>query len=167
MRRAAIFLLVLTLAAPAAAQAPTPVPSAPPTASAPQEPIDATKLGVSLARIQKGLRLKQGTESQSGSPLHLMFQVQVYGAAPKIDVLKGFDLMHGAVPGSAPSHQQMIDYWTPQAFSAPTVPFGTMIFWAAEQLSKKSKRSACEEEIANYKATLMQGISIAAPRCAQ
>jgi hypothetical protein len=162
MRPAAMFLLLLSLAAPVAAQDPAPAPAAPQETT-----IDATKLGVSLSRIQKGLRIQQGTETQSGSPLRLVFQVQVYGAAPRIDVLKGFDLLHGAVPGSAPSHQQMVDFWTPQAFSAPTVPFGAMAFWAIDQLSKKSKRSACEEEIANYKATLMQGISIAAPRCAQ
>ena len=130
--------------------------------------IDATKLGVSIARIQKGLRTQpESTTAMSGVPLRLQFQVQVYGQAPKIDVLKGYDLFNGPVPGTAPSHHQMIDFWTPQMYSAPALPFSTLAFWAAQQLWKKSKKTACEEEIANYRALLMQGVNVSAPRCTQ
>ena len=99
--------------------------------------------------------------------MRLQFQVQVYGQAPRIDVLNGVDLFGGQVPGTAPSHGQMIDFWTPPAYSAPVVPFSTIAFWAAQQLWKKSKKTACEEEIANYRALLMQGVNVSAPRCAQ
>ena len=40
-------------------------------------------------------------------------------------------------------------------------------FWAADQVWQKSKKSQCEEEIANYRALVMQGVSVAAPRCSQ
>ena len=164
MRVLAASMLMVSLAVPAWAQQP---PQADSQSAPDPTTIDATKLGVDLARIQKGLRVQPSSTPQSVAPLRLEFQVQVYGAAPKIDLLKGFDLLHGAVPGSAPSHRQMIDFWTPQAFSAPTAPFLAMAYWAANQLWKKSKKTACEEEIANYRAVLMQGVNISAPRCTQ
>jgi hypothetical protein len=169
MRPVAVLVLIVSLSGRAWAQEPqrpAPAQETPPTDPAPT--IDATKLGVSLARIQKGLRTQPETvTAASGLPLRLQFQVQVYGQAPRIDVLKGFDLFNGQVPGSAPSHNQMIDYWTPPAYSAPALPFSTLAFWAAQQLWKKSKKSACEEEIANYRALLMQGVNVSAPRCTQ
>jgi len=157
-------VLGLTLAVPAMAQ--DPAPSAPSGPLEPLGPIDATKLGVSFDRIRKGLRQQETSETRSGSPLHLEFQVQVYGTAPRIDVIQDFDLLYGSVPGSAPSHQQMIDYWTPQMFSAPAMPISAMFGWVAQQLAKKSQKSACEEAIAQYRAAVMKGISMSAPRCA-
>ena len=156
MRHAATFLLLLSLATPAAArQDPAP------------EPLDATKMGVSLARIQKGLRTQPGTETHDGTTLRLQFQVQVFGASPAIDVFKGFDLLHGDVPGTAPSHQQMIAFWTPKAFSSPTAPILAMALWASQQLWKKTKKTACEEDVASYRSLVMQGVSVSAPRCTQ
>jgi hypothetical protein len=169
MRAPATFLLIASLSGQAWAQEPQPpaTTAAAPAAEAPTT-IDATKLGVSLARIQKGLRLQpQATSTSPGAPIRLQFQVQVYGQAPRIDVLKGVDLFNGQVPGSAPSHGQMIDFWTPPAYSAPALPFSTLAFWAAQQLWKKGKKSACEEEIANYRALVMQGVNVSAPRCTQ
>ena len=40
-------------------------------------------------------------------------------------------------------------------------------FWLANQFWEKSKKSRCEEEIAAYRALLMQGVSVSAPRCTQ
>jgi hypothetical protein len=34
-------------------------------------------------------------------------------------------------------------------------------------MAEKSKKSRCEEEIANYRALIMQGVNAAAPRCTQ
>ena len=59
--------------------------------------------------------------------------MQVFGTAPRIDVIQDFDLLNGDVPGSAPSHRQMIDFWTPKAFSSPVMPFSAMAVWAAQQ----------------------------------
>jgi hypothetical protein len=39
--------------------------------------------------------------------------------------------------------------------------------WAAQQLVNKSRKSECEAELANYRALLMQGVNVAAPRCTQ
>ena len=175
MRIAAALVLVSSLAAgPAWAQDPQPKPQAqPPQPEKTQPPpdvetvtINPNLLGVSISRIQKRLFTQQTFEQSGLSPLHLEFQVQVFGEAPKIDVLKGVDLLNGDAPGTAPTHQQMINFWTPQEYSAPALPVSAMAFWLAEQIWKKSKKTACEEEIAAYRSMLMQGVNVAAPRCA-
>ena len=160
MRGLAVLIVLAGLAMPAFAQEPQPAP-------APDPEIDATKLGVDLARIQKGLRVAETKEKLTTDGLRLSFSVQVYGQAPKIDVLQGIDLFNGGVPGSAPSHNQMIEFWTPPIYRTPGLPISALAYWAAQQFWEKSKKSRCEEEIANYRALVMQGVNIAAPRCTQ
>lgn len=155
-------LVLIGLAGPASAQAP-PVPPPPVDAQA----IDAGKLGVDLARIKKGLRVAETREKITTDGLRLDFSIQVYGQAPRIDVLKGIDLFNGAVPGTAPSHNQMIEFWTPAIYRSPTMPVSALAYWAAQQIWQKSKKSQCEEEIATYRSLVMQGVNIAAPRCTQ
>src|SRR6478735_9862143 len=162
MRGLASALLIGCLASPCFAQEP-----APPPAPAPVTTIDATKLGVSLSRIQKGLFIAESREKQGGDAMHLEFNVQVYGKSPKIEVLKGIDLFNGQVPGTSPTHNQMIEFWTPQIYRTPVMPVSALAVWAAEQLWQKSKKSQCEQEIADYRALVMQGVSVAAPRCSQ
>lgn len=155
-----VCLVVLSFAAPSAAQDPAPAPQ-------PDPAIDVTKLGVSLPRIQRGLFIAESRERRDGTEMRLEFNVQVYGLAPKIEVLKGVDLFNGAVPGSAPSHGQMIEYWTPPIYRTPGLPISALAFWAAQHLWEKSKKTRCEEEIANYRSLIMQGVNVSAPRCTQ
>lgn len=164
MRVLALAALLLSLSSPAWAQDAESSPGAPADGQ-----IDATKLGVSLERILRGLRLTEAREKerQSGDALRIEFQVQVYGMAPKIEVLKGVDLFNGPVPGSAPTHRQFIDHVTPQIYRSPGLPISTLAFWAAQQLWTKSKKTRCEEEIAAYRELLMQGVNVSAPRCTQ
>jgi hypothetical protein len=162
MRALTTWLLLAGLAVPAIAQdqqAPAP--------PAQEQAIDVTKLGVSLKRIQRGLFIAESREKQGGDAMHLEFNVQVYGKAPKIEVLKGIDLLNGAVPGSAPSHQQVIDFLTPQIYRTPVMPVSALAMWAAQQFWDKGKKSRCEQEIADYRAMVMQGINVSAPRCTQ
>lgn len=162
MRVFALTALLLGLAAPAWAQAT-------PATSAAETPVDPNKFGVSLERIQKGLFLTESREKdqQAGTAFRLEYQVQVYGMAPKIEVLKGVDLFNGPVPGSAPSHRQLIDHVTPQIYRTPGLPLSAGLFWLANQFWESSKKTRCEEEIANYRALLMEGVNVAAPRCTQ
>lgn len=155
-------LILVGLAGPAWAQDP-PVPE--PPAEAPS--IDASKLGVDLSRIKRGLRVAETREKLPTDGLRLDFSIQVYGQAPRIDVLKGIDLFNGGVPGTAPSHNQMIEFWTPAIYRSPTMPVSALAFWAAQQIWQKSKKSQCEEEIATYRSLVMQGVNVAAPRCAR
>ena len=160
MRGFASFVLIACLATPCFAQDPQPAP-------APDPAIDVTKLGISIKRIQQGLFIAESREKRGGDAMHLEFNVQVYGQSPKIEVLKGIDLFNGAVPGTAPSHGQMIEFWTPQIYRSPGLPISALAFWAAQHFWEKSKKSRCEEEIADYRALVMQGVSISAPRCTQ
>ena len=163
MRALALLLLVLSVSAPAWAQdsEAKPAPADQPVA------IDATKLGVSLARIQKGLRVSESSEKQSASPLRIEYSVQVYGFAPRIDLLKDVDILHGDAPGTAPTHRQVIEFLTPQIYRQPAAPISALAWWAGMKMWQKSKKSQCEQEIADYRAMLMQGMNIAAPRCTQ
>jgi hypothetical protein len=152
--------LLLLLAVPAAAQDSQP----------PQGPddIDATKMGVSLARIQKGLRIAEATEQKRPeSPLRLSFQIQVYGQAPRIDVLKDVDLFNGQVPGTPPTHKDVIEFLTPPMYRLPALPFAAFMGWAAQALANQNRKANCEAELANYRALLMQGVNVSAPRCTQ
>lgn len=159
MRLTTACLLTLLAAAPAIAQ------EAPPADGA--NDIDATKMGVSLARIQKGLRIAESTDERSTSPLRLSFQIQVYGQAPKIDVLKDVDLLGGAVPGTPPTHREVIEFLTPPIYRQPALPFSALMGWAAQALANQSRKANCEAELANYRALLMQGVNVSAPRCTQ
>jgi len=167
MRSLAQVVLLFALASPAFAQdAQRPQqPQSPPPAQ--DDTIDATKLGVSLSKIQKGLFIAEARDKDKRDGLHLEFNVQVYGVAPKIEVLKGIDLFNGPVPGTAPSHGQMIEYWTPQIYRTPGLPISALAYWVGQHMWEKSKKSRCEEEIANYRAMVMQGMNVAAPRCTQ
>lgn len=165
MRSFVLVGLILGLAVPAPAQGPPPQP--PPAEPKADTQIDSTKLGVSLSRIQRGLFIATERDKSNPDGLRLEFNVQVYGMAPKIEVLKGIDLFNGAVPGTAPSHSQMLEFITPAIYRSPGLPVSALAFWAANQIWQKSKKTRCEEEIANYRALVMQGVNVAAPRCTQ
>lgn len=162
MRGLATLMMVLAVTSSALAQDTTSAPAADP-----QPAIDATKLGVSLARIRKGLRTAESKEKDTRDGLRIEFQIQVYGQAPRIELLKGVDLVHGAVPGTAPSHRDVVDFLTPQMYRTPALPVSALATWAAQYFWEKSKKTRCEEEIANYRALLMQGVNVSAPRCTQ
>lgn len=165
MRALAAWLVVLVaLGGSVRGQQAKPAEPPPPAG---ESTIDATKLGVSLSRIQRGLRIAESKDKMSADGLRLDFSIQVYGQAPKIDVLSGVDLFNGGVPGTAPSHNQLIEFWTPPIYRSPTMPVSALAFWAAKYFWEKSKKTQCEEEIANYRALVMQGVNVAAPRCTQ
>ncbi len=175
MHRVAALAIVALLALPAfaaARQSPAPEgPAGPDTQSAPQESrsarsIDATKLGVSLDRIRRELRQADAAEDAGDGPLKLAFTVEVYGTAPKIDLLRDFPLT-GPVPYGAPTHREVLEFLTPQEFRSPVIPFSAVAYWAAQQLWNKSKKARCEEELAEYRRLVMQGVAVAAPRCTQ
>lgn len=166
MRSFALLSLILGLAAVPAGAQETPQ-AQPPAETTADSQVDSTKMGVSLSRIQRGLFVATERDRNNPDGMRLEFNVQVYGMAPKIEVLKDVDLFNGAVPGTAPTHNQMIEFWTPPIYRTPGLPISALAFWAANQVWQKSKKARCEEEIANYRAMIMQGVNVAAPRCTQ
>jgi hypothetical protein len=175
MRAAALALLMAAaFAVPAAAQAPAPAAEEGGTsATAPVQDsppaVDPSKLGVSMSRIQRGLRISEARErSSSTSPFRLEYQIQVFGRAPTLDLLNDFSISASApIAYGAPTHAEFLNHWTPQAFRSPPADFGALAGWALFQLAKRSDRSKCEQEIADYRSLVMQGISAPAPRCTQ
>lgn len=131
--------------------------------------IDAAKLGVSIDRIRRELRTRESTETVTSNGRKLNIRVEVFGEAPAIDFFsdKSFSLTLGPVPRSAPTHREHIDFVTPEEFRAPVVPIFGLAIWAAQKLAEKSRKSKCEEEVETYRRTLMAGIAVTAPRCAQ
>ena len=162
MRALALFALTLGLAAPAwgqdaaSAQDPPPAPA-----------IDVTKLGVDLSRIQKGLRIAETKEQETRDGLRVEFNIQVYGTAPPIQIWTEADLYNGHVPGTAPTHRQMIDQMTPQIYRQPGVDFFGLAIMAGVKLVEMGKKANCEADIRAYRELLMQGVNVAAPRCTQ
>ena len=173
MVRVIAALLVAILAVPTgalaqAAQAPTAEPS-PGRSTEPQPSaesattVDASKMGVDLSRIKREL-VQADEAEESDSPLRLRFTVQVVGVAPKIDLLEGFKLS-GAIPYGAPTHQEILEVFTPQAYRSPTIPFSALAVLAAQKLSQYSNKRRCEEELEAYRQLVMQGVAVSAPRC--
>jgi hypothetical protein len=160
MRVFVVLALLIGLSGPAWAQE----PAAPAVDS---ETFDATKLGVSLSRIQKGLRMVESKEKTIGDGLRLDISIQVFGTSPKIELFKEVDLFSGPVPGSAPTHQEYLQFVTPQIYRTPSMPISSLAAWVGQWMWQQNKKSRCEEEIANYRALVMQGVNVSAPRCTQ
>jgi hypothetical protein len=168
MRQLVAVLLVMALVMPAGAFAQQTGQAGASQASPPaseQSSVDASKLGVDLARIKRELAQAEESE-ESDSPLRLRFTVQVLGVAPKIDLLEGFKLS-GPIPYGAPTHQEFLDVVTPQAYKAPVVPIFGLAVVAAQKLMQYSKKQQCQAEIDEYRRLVMQGVAVSAPRCTQ
>jgi hypothetical protein len=168
MKALALLAMLLGAAGPAWARQEQEAPDQDPAALTKVAPeIDATKLGVSLPRILRQLGLEEVRDNAPQDTLRLQYNVQVFGTAPKIEVLKGVDLFNGPVPGSAPTHQQYIEYATPYMYRLPALPVSAAAAWVGQWMWQKSKKTRCEEEIENYRALVMQGVNVSAPRCTQ
>src|SRR5262245_24943002 len=161
MKRFIALVLAAALALPSLALAQAGQPSQP----QPAESVDATKLGVDLARIKREL-VEPETESEGDSPLRLRFSVQVIGVAPRINLLEGFAL-DGPMQYGSPTHQEVLTVLTPQAYRSPTVDFLGLAVLAAQKLGQLGRKQRCEAEVAEYRQLVMQGVAVAAPRCTQ
>ena len=133
LRSIGLTALLLGLAPVARAQQPS-APE-PPAAAAPT--IDVTRLGLDLARINRQLQQSAAREQRDG--LNLRYIIDVYGRAPRIDVLdpKRDNLLHGPVPWGAPTHQQMLDVMTPQEFRSPAADFTSIFRWLSDKAKDK------------------------------
>jgi hypothetical protein len=128
MKRSGAFVLAVALAlpAPAVAQGPKSADS------------NADRLPVSLARIKRGLREKPTEPLRLSDRVLLSYYVSVVGEGPPIDVFKDFDTQRGAVPFSAPTHQELFYQVTPQEFRAPSADILGAAVWLGTKLAKKT-----------------------------
>ena len=75
--------------------------------------LDAIELPVSLERIKRRLaELPETTEGRN--LLRLSYYIEVYGRAPAIKVVDGFDLHTGPIPYGSPTHREMLGAMTPR-----------------------------------------------------
>jgi hypothetical protein len=74
-------------------------------------------LGVSFDRIKRQLDVKPASREQSS--LKLEYYVEVVAMAPPIYLFAPDEPSFGPVPGTAPSHGDMMRHMTPLAFSSP------------------------------------------------
>lgn len=158
MRPLAVATALLLAALPAAAQTP---PAATPQAT---PTIDGTALGVSLPRIQRRLAADSRARSTGASPLKLEYFVDVYGTAPALRFFAGESLIYGAVPGSAPTHRDMLWHVTPQAFRSPRVDFLGLAAGAAMYGARRMQDWNYERELAAYKKLVEAGKNVPAPQ---
>lgn len=90
--------------------------------------VNVQRLPVDLARIQRALR--QSAEREERSGLNIRYTIDVYGTAPRIDILDPkTDNLRGPAPYGGPTHQQMLDVMTPQEFRAPAADFSALLRW--------------------------------------
>ena len=129
MRLVALLIVVLSLAAPAAAQ----------QDPAPKQQIDVDRLPLNLSRIQRELKHAADLEQRDG--LNLRYTIQIYGAAPPLEFFnEESNLVHGPVPYGAPTHRELINHVTPQQFRAPFADFSALVRWLAERNKEKGSK---------------------------
>lgn len=150
-------------AAPAAAQTAPAAPAAP-AATERAPAIDASALGISLSRISRRLAAESQARSEGASPLKLEYFVDVYGNAPQLRFFTGQDLVFGGVPGSAPTHRDMMMHVTPQAFRSPRVDFLSLISTAAMYGAKKVQERSYDRQYEAYRKLVEAGQNVPAPR---
>ena len=95
-------------------------PAAPAAIATTTSGVDIGRLPVNVSRIGRQLRQVQTTEVRDG--LKIRYTINVYGELPKLQLVTPLDnLLRGDVPGTAPTHTDMIRMMTPQEFSAPVI----------------------------------------------
>jgi len=100
-------------------------------------------LGMSFARIKRGLRILP--PSTAKTPLKLEYYVEVQGIAPPIPIFRPGELTTGPVPYGAPTHSDMMDHVTPLAFKAGTVPVSSLAIMGIAKLIQWEAQRAREE----------------------
>lgn len=132
---------------------------------APASPgLDATAMGISLSRIQRRLAAESEARSEGVSPLKLEYFVDVYGNAPALRFFQPDELLWGPVPGSAPTHRDMIMHTLPQAFRSPRANFLGMVTGVAMYGAKKVQQWEYDRDLAAYKKLVEAGKNVPAPQ---
>jgi hypothetical protein len=103
-------------------------------------------LGMSFDRIKRGLRILP--PSTANTPLKLEYYVEVQGLMPPLPLFRPGELSTGPVPYGAPTHWDMMDHVTPQAFKAPTIPVSTIAVMGIQALLKWEIERARQERLA-------------------
>jgi hypothetical protein len=146
MRRAlAGMLAVLVVVEPAvlgAQQGTAPSFAPAPQTARPVVVADVDLLGIDLARIRRELAWLE--PSDRPSHLKLEYFVEVVAEAPPILLFKPGDLTTGPAPMGAPTHSDIVNHLTPEAFKGPVMPIGAIAIMGIQKLVQWEARKAKE-----------------------
>ena len=92
----------------------------------------ALRVPVNLERVKRKLAALPVSDG-GRSILDLNYYLEVYGRAPRLDLLEGFDTRIGPVPFGGPSHADLRDLWTPREFSSPVADLGSLFDWLSNR----------------------------------
>lgn len=109
-------------------------------------PPSVEALGMSFERIKRGLRVLP--PSTAKTPLKLEYYVEVQGLMPPLPLFKPGELTTGPVPFGAPTHRDMMDHVTPEAFKSGTVPVSSLAIMGIVKLLQWEAQRAREERLA-------------------
>ena len=90
--------------------------------------LPAVRVSVNLERVKRKLAALPASDAER-SLLNLDYYLEVFGRAPRLDLLEGFDIDIGPVPFGGPSHADLQDLWTPREFRAPVADLGSFFDW--------------------------------------
>ena len=91
--------------------------------------LNVKELPVSLERIRRQLD-RLAVRDAKRNLLRLNYYVEVYGRAPRINVIQNFDIHNGPVPHGAPSHAEMLAVTRPREFRTPAaISFFPVLGW--------------------------------------
>lgn len=98
-------------------------------------PVDARRLGVDLARIQRQLVRVSVREERDG--LNLRYAVDVFGIAPPLDLFPtarvDSNFFTSPAPYGAPTHRDFLNLNTPIQHRAPAADFGALFRWLSDR----------------------------------
>ncbi len=90
--------------------------------------VRAVRVPVNLERVKRKLAALPASDDKRAL-VELSYYLEVYGRAPRLNLLEGFDSHNGPVPFGGPSHADMRALWTPEAFSTPAVDLSSLFGW--------------------------------------
>lgn len=156
----------LVAAAPsmASGQTTSQAPAASAPAAAPTPAVDANALGISLSRISRLLNADAATRPGTPGLLKFEYHIDVYAEAPELRFFTGQDLVYGGVPGSAPTHRDMLMHVTPQPFRSPRADLFGLVSSAAMFGARKARERDYERQYEEYRKLVEAGRNVPPPK---
>jgi hypothetical protein len=128
--------------APVAAQSSSAAQEPVGTTGTVQPQVDASKLGVDIARVRRQLVRVTVREERDG--MKLRYAVDVFGMAPPIDLFPSARIdpnyFNGPVPYGAPSHREFIDLNTPIEHRNYPADVGALFRWLNEKTTREKNK---------------------------
>lgn len=120
-RRAILLVLTVLLLGPLA-----PMPAAAQDGDGARLP--AVTVSFNLERVKRKLAALPASDA-THLRLDLDYYLEVFGRAPRLNLLEGFDVDIGPVPFGGPTHADLQDLWTPREFRTPAADLSSLFNW--------------------------------------